>query len=301
MRRLVALCLLTIPSLAWGQRLELQPEQLKANVGDIITFRITATLHPGQELLDLAPRMLLSPPEGMRIISTDTLRSAGGDEYGGKVRMAFYRIGRQPVPTLALLYRPAPGASPDTLVHAPLSIEIEPILPAGNPEIKDIRPLRMLGGPVWGPLLILLAVVAAGFFWLSRRNRSRAHPKIEKLAPIPTGPFDVALARLAELEARSIASGNGIVPLFGEVADLVRGTLVQVGALPHQGLTTPEVPPQLPSRLASGDLAQRCASVLGDADLVKFAKVKPDRAAATSHVSRARGLFEAWRDAAGGA
>jgi hypothetical protein len=198
-----------------------------------------------------------------------------------------------------LLYRPAPGASPDTLVHAPIAIEIEPILDAGNPEIKDIRPLRLLGGPVWGPLLVLLSVVAAGFYWLSRRNRSQTPKRAEKLTPIPTGPFDIALARLAELEKASIASGNGIVPLFGDVAQLVRMTLVQVGALPHQGLTTPEVPPQLPPQLATGDLAQQCEGLLGDADLVKFAQVKPDRAAATSHVSRARGLFQAWRDAAG--
>ncbi len=295
-----ALVLLFAPSMAWGQSLDLVPQQPKANVGDIITIRLTARLPEGMELLDLAPRTLLSPPDGMRIISTDTLRPDRNGEYRGTVKMAFYRIGKQPVPTLALLYRPAAGASPDTLVHAPLAIEIEPILPAGNPEIKDIRPLRILGGPIWAPLAILLTGIAAGFYWLSRRQRGKGPKRIEKIIPIPTGPFEMALARLDELEQASIASGNGIVPLFGDVADLVRVTLVQVGALPHQGLTTPEVPPQLPPSLARGDLANRCRGLLSDADLVKFAKVKPDRAAASSHVSLARGLFEAWRDAAGG-
>lgn len=300
MRRGFVLFLLLVPSSARGQSLELVPQQLKANVGDIITLKLTARLPQGQELLDLAPRTLLSPPEGMRIISTDTLRPDRNGAYHSTVRMAFYRIGRQPVPTLALLYRPAPGASPDTLVHPPIAIEIEPILDAGNPEIKDIRPLRMLGGPVAGPLLVLLSLVAAGFYWLARRNRSTAPRRAEKVAPIPTGPFDIALARLAQLEQASIASGNGIVPLFGDVAELVRVTLVEVGALPHQGLTTPEVPPQLPPQLATGDLARRCEGLLGDADLVKFARVRPDRAAARSHVSRARALFEAWRDAVEG-
>lgn len=300
MRRQLALVLLFTPSLLVGQSLEVVPEQPRANVGDVITLRLTARLPAGMELLDLAPRTLLSPPEGMRIISTDTLRPAQDGEYRGSVRMAFYRIGKQPVPTLALLYRPAPGASPDTLVHAPLAIEIEPILPAGNPEIKDIRPLRVLGGPVWAPLAVLLAVVAAGFYWLSRRQRVNGAKPVEKARPIPTGPFDLALARLDELEQASIASGNGIVPLYGEVADLVRVTLANVGAIPHQGLTTPEIPSLLPVPLAAGDLAGRCEVLLSDADLVKFARVKPDRGAATSHVSQARGLFEAWRDAAGG-
>jgi len=302
MRRLLALLpLLLAPVPAGGQSLELRPEQLSARIGDVLTIGVTARLPEGMELLDFAPRTLLSPPEGMRIVSTDTLRRDRHGEYRGKVRMAFYRIGRQPVPTLALLYRPAAGAAPDTLVHAPLAIEIVAILPAGNPGLKDIRPLRLLGGPVWGPVALLLAVVAAGLAWLSRRSRARATTRAAEAAqPIPTGPFDLALRRLTELERASVASGNGVMPLFGEVASLLRETLVQVGALPHQGLTTPEVPDRLPAPLAARGLAGRCQELLSDADLVKFAKVKPDRDAATSHVSRARGLLEAWRDAAGG-
>jgi hypothetical protein len=260
---------------------------------------VTVRLAEGQELLDLAPRTLLPPPEGMRVISADTLRLDRNGEYRGKVRLAFYRIGRQPVPTLALLYRPAAGAAPDTLVHAPLAIEIVPILPAGNPALKDIRPLRLLGGPVWGPIALLLAVVVTGLFWLFRRHRKPAGPSPAAPPPaIPAGPFDAALAKLTELERASVASGNGVVPLFGEVAELLRATLLQIGAIPHRGLTTPEVPGSLPASLAAGDLAGQCEGILGDADLVKFARVKPDRAAATGYVAGTRRLLEAWRDAA---
>lgn len=300
MRRLALLGLLLLPASLAGQSLDVVPEQLKANVGDVLTLHLTVRLPEGQQLLDLAPRTLLAPPEGMRIVSTDTLRRVRDGEYRGDVRMAFYRIGKQPVPTLSLLYRPDPKLPADTLVHAPLSIEIEPVLPAGNQEIKDIRPLLMLGGPIWGPLAIILLIVATGTFWLWRRGRPKEVRKVAAPVPIPAGPFDAALARLAALEAASLASGNGIVPLFDEVAGVVRTALVEVGALPHQGLTTPEVPPRLPAALAAGDLARRCEALLGDADLVKFARVRPDRDAATTHVNRARSLLEAWRDAAGG-
>jgi len=293
------LLLLAVPRVAPAQTLELRPEQAQASVGDIITLDATARLSEGQELLDLAPRTLLTPPEGMRLVSTDTLRPYRNGEYRGKVRLAFYRVGRQPVPTFALLYRPAPGAAPDTLVHAPLAIEIVPILPAGNPALRDIRPLLLLGGPVWGPVALLFAIVAAGLSWLYRRNRrARGTRPVQSEAPVPTGPFDVALARLARLEQASIASGNGVVPLFGEVAELLRATLVEVGAMPHQGLTTPEVPRVLPAPLAAGDLAPRFEALLRDADLVKFARVRPDRAAATTHVIGARQLLEAWKHAA---
>jgi len=300
MRRvLILLVPLAAPAWAAAQSLELKPEQSQASIGDVITIGLSARFTEGQELLDLVPRTLLPPPEGMRIVSADTLRPYRNGEYRGKVRLAFYRIGRQPVPTLALLYRPAPGASPDTLVHAPLAIEIVAILPAGNPALKDIRPLQMLGGPVWGPVALLLAIVATGLYWLYRRNRRTAGARpAAPPVPIPSGPFDVALARLAQLEQASIASGNGVVPLFGEVAELLRTTLVEVGAMPHRGLTTPEVRGSLPASLAAGGLASRCEAILHDADLVKFAKVRPDRAAATTHVTGARQLLEAWRGAA---
>jgi hypothetical protein len=300
MRRALALLLpLAAPALAAAQSLELKPEQSQASIGDVVTIDVTARLPQGQELLDPAPRTLLSPPEGLRIVSSDTLRSYRDGEFRGKLRLAFYRIGRQPVPTFALLYRPAPGAAPDTLVHAPLAIEIVPILPAGNPELRDIRPLMLLGGPVWGPVALLLLLVAAGLFWLYRRNRRALGPRLAiPKGPLPAGPFDIALARLAQLEQASIASGNGVVPLFGEVAELLRTTLVEVGGMPHQGLTTPEVPVSLPAQLAAGGLASRCEAILRDADLVKFAQVRPDRAAAATHVAGARQLLEAWRSAA---
>lgn len=301
MRRLALLLLLLGPLPLRAQSLDLVPDQLKANVGDVLTMHLTVRLPEGQQLLDLAPRTLLPPPEGMRIVGVDTLRRVRGGEYRGDVRMAFYRIGKQPVPTLALLYRPAATAPADTLVHAPLAIEIEPVLPPGNQEIKDIRPLVLLGGPILIPLLVLLALVGGGFYWLWRRSRpASAAPAARPAETIPAGPFDTALARLAALEAASLASGNGIVPLFDEVAGLVRTTLVEVGALPHDGLTTPEVAPHLPAPLTAGGLGRRCEDLLGDADLVKFARVRPDREAATAHVGRARRLLEAWRDAAGG-
>jgi hypothetical protein len=299
MRRLALLGLFLLPASAAGQSLEVVPDQPRANVGDVLTLHLTVRLPEGQQLLDLAPRTLLAPPEGMRMVSIDTLRRVRDGEYRGDVRMAFYRIGKQPVPTLALLYRPDPKLPADTLVHAPLSIEIEPVLPAGNQEIRDIRPLLILGGPIWGPLAILLVIVAAGGFWLWRRGRPKEARRIAAPEPIPAGPFDAALARLAALEAASLVSGNGIVPLFDSVAEVIRTALVEAGALPHQGFTTPEVPTRLPPALAAGDLAGRCETLLGDADLVKFARVRPDRDAASTHVNRARSLLEAWRDAAG--
>jgi hypothetical protein len=281
-----------------GQTLEVRAEQTRATIGDPITLQLTVRLPPGMELIDVRPRTLVPPPKGIRLLAADTLRPKGQGTFTGKARVAFYRIGVQPVPTLALLYRSAPGDPPDTLLHMPVSVEVTPVLEPGNPPLRDIKALRPIGGPVWGPLAVLLAAVGGGFWWLTARGRrgGRATRRHEDAAA--SGPFDVALARLIAIEQAARVSGNGIVPLYAGVAEVLRDCLLSIGAIPNRGLTTPEVGRALPRSLTTGDLRRRCEAVLEDADLVKFAMVKPDVPAAERQIARARALLIAWRTAA---
>jgi hypothetical protein len=281
-----------------GQTLEVRAEQPRATIGDPITLRLTVRLPPGMELIDAIPHTLVPPPKGIRLLATDTLRPRGQGILTGKARIAFYRIGLQPVPTLALLYRSAPGNPPDTLLHMPLSVEVTPILEPGNQPLRDIKPLQAVGGPVYGPLALLFALVSGGFWWLRRKGRLGGSAARRHEAAPAAGPFDTALARLAAIEQAARGSGNGIVPLYAGVAEVLRDCLLSVGAIPNRGVTTSEVGSALPRSLSTGDLRRRCEAVLQDADLVKFAKVKPDFAAAEGQIARARALLIAWRAAA---
>jgi hypothetical protein len=278
-----------------AQRLELKPLQASGNVGDILTIKVTATLREGQTLLELVPHSLLPPPEGMRIVSTDTLKPTDDLTWTGNIRMAFYRIGKQPVPTLGLLYTVEAGALPDTLVHAPLSIEIVPILPAGNPYLKDIKPLEQLGGPPWLPItLITLGALLAGW-WLFRRRAGVAPLwKRRVVTEAPRTPYAAAILRLDQLEQQVIASGNGVVPSYAEVASIIRHALIEAAVLPHPGFTTGELRSALPIELADEGAGDTCAALLTDADLVKFARLRPDLAAARGQIARARLLLTGW-------
>ncbi len=285
------------PAAGTAQSLEIKPRQAKGTIGDRFVFDVTVRLKPGMELIDVVPHTLVPTPRGIRVLAADTLRPDGTGVYRGTATVAFYRIGPQPVPTLALLYRAEAGAPPDTLLHLPVSVEVVPILEPGNPQLRDIKPLQPLGGPVWWIRLAALVVaIGGGLWWLSRRRATAtvatAHVRLHG------GPFDAALARLTELEHAAHPNGNGFAPLYADVADVVRDCLLEAGAIPHQGLTTGELGGVLPPPLAAGDLRARCETVLGEADLVKFAKVRPDRAAASDHVARTRSLLEAWRSAA---
>lgn len=282
---------------AGAQSLELRPDQARALVGDEVSLTIHIRLRPGQELLDLTPRNLLPPPSGVRVLGTDSLRPAAEGEYTGRVRMVFFRIGPQPIPTFSVLYRPGPGELPDTLVHAPVAMEVSSILPAGNPELKDIRPLQVIGGPAWGPALLLAIAVAAGFIylWVRGRRAGRPAPIPGSPQPLEAGPWEQALRQLAALEQRAIASGNGAVPLYADVAEALRECLISAGLLGHLGLTTAETAAALPPVLGLGGGREQLARILTDADLVKFARVRPDVPTALAHLEQARELLTGWR------
>lgn len=289
------LALLLSPGPLAAQSLDLAPVQSRGNVGDVLSVKVTARLRPGQELLELVPHPLLPPPEGMRIVSTDTLRQTGDQIWTGNIRLAFYRIGKQPVPTLGLLYRVEPGALPDTLVQPPLSIDIVPILPAGNQSLKDIKPLERLGGPAYLPIALLILMVVAVGAWLFRRRTGVAPLWIRRTpARPPETPYAAAVAQLDALEARVVAQPEMIIPSYAAVAEIIRAALRGAGVLPNASLTTGELRSALPIELADEGAGDTCAALLADADLVKFARIQPDLTAARSQIQRARLLLTGW-------
>jgi hypothetical protein len=299
-RRLLPLLLIVLlcrPLVA--QRMDLRQEVPRATLGDPVTFLVTVELSPGQELLETAPRVMLNLPDGFRLLSTDTLRGAGDRIWRGKIRMAFYRVGEQPVPIFGLLYRTGPGAPPDTLLGPSIRMVIASLAPQGNPQLKDIKPLIALAGPLWGPLAGLLVLMVAASYWLWRRGGGR-RVRVAEPVLLPRGPFAAALARLEALDAALRSSANGVAPFYADVAQVLRDCLLAAGAIPHHGLTTPEVGRSLPPLLATGTARVNCERLLGEADLVKFARIRPDRPAAEEHLGRARALLQGWDAAAAG-
>lgn len=290
---LVGIMLAGVGTAVHGQSMEVRPEPARATLGERVTLHIRVRLPPGMQLIDVSPHPLVPPPRGIRILRSDSLTPRGHGEYTAMAQAAFYRIGPQPVPTLALLYRAGPGSPPDTLLHLPVSVEITSMVPAGNPQLKDIKPLQLVGGPIWGPAAALLALIVAGLAWLLHRGRARIATPVPVVAG-PMGPFELALARLDQLAAAAGASSNGIEPLYAGVASVIRDYLAATDAIPHQGLTTAEVGQILPAAFAAVGRRADCEALLGAADLVKFARHRPPRAEADRSIAVARALIHGW-------
>lgn len=285
-----------VPPMVRAQTFELVPESRNARIGDPISFRASVRLDSGQALIDVTPRPLIPPGDGITLLSTDTLHPVRDGSLEGRVRLAFYRTGLQPVPTLALLYRRNPAAPPETLVHRSVSVEIVPLLPAGNPELKDIKGLKKLGAGSLGLGVLLLALVAAGL-WRFRRRRAPPSIAPPTAPPIQRGAYDEALEALAAIEREEWPRRGEVTRHYESASQVLRRCLEGAARVSTLQATTPEIVAALPPALVFNGQRDRCRAVLAAADLVKFARVRPDADSASAYLSEVRTLLTQWRDA----
>jgi hypothetical protein len=283
-----------------GQSFTVTPDSTSATVGDSVTVRFRIRIHERDQLLDSFPQVAGDLPPGVRVLSVEKLTRIEPRLFEGAARLAFYRAGRRPVPTFGVPFmRVVALVSRATLQSDSAFVFITGVLPAaGNPALKDIRelekrPLRWM----WPALLA--ATLAVGWLLLRRRRKRRdqrapVEPELVEIsAPEPT-PYDIALARLHQVEAENWPSLSLVERHYEAVAQTLRQYLEdahEVGALER---TTAELVWALPPQLGRGGLRDACREVLSEADLVKFAEARPNTAAAADFLTRARELLNAW-------
>jgi hypothetical protein len=187
--------------------------------------------------------------------------------------------------------------------HDPVEVEVTSVLPGGNPSLRDIRepdaPPSL--APLWA---VLGAAFAAGVAWLVARRRRRARVAVPApiepppLPPPPPDPYAVALARLEAIDVERLAARGEVERHYEAVADVLRGYLETAERIPAPERTTTELLWSLPPRLAESGLRRRVQEILGSADLVKFARLRPGAAEATALTRAARELLDRWHQAA---
>lgn len=288
-----------------GQSFTVLADSSGITVGDSVTVRFRIRLHERDQLLDSVPQVAGDLPPGVRVLSIERLRRSDSRVYEGSARIAFYRPGHRPVPIFGVPFmRVVEGVSRATLPSDSAFVLITPVLPlAGNPSLKDIRELEKRPISPWTWPAIVLALFAAG--WLFHRRRRQRVDRgglvdsgiVEVPGRLPTA-HEIALARLRQVEAENWPSRGLIEPHYETVAQTLRQYLEDahgVGALER---TTAELVWALPPQLGRGGLRDACRGLLSEADLVKFAEVRPDAAAAAGFLTRARQLLNAWHHTA---
>jgi hypothetical protein len=285
-----------------GRSFIVTAEPAKPALGDSVTLHFRLHLNERDLLTDSVPRPVDQLPDGVRVLSVGRLHRGPDRAFTGTAVVAFYRPGKRAPPTFGVPWVQIVSGHRGVFIHEPLEIEVASVLPAGNPPLRDIRePDAPAGfGILWGSIGALLTVVLA---WLLARRRSRT----PGAAPVPSAPptpdplpdpYARTLARLDAIDAERWPVRGDVARHYQEVADALRDYLELADGLPARERTTTELLWSLPPRLAEAGLRRRVLDVLGEADLVKFARLRPIAGEATGFSGRARDLLERWHRAA---
>ncbi|HEU4587857.1 MAG TPA: hypothetical protein VFS11_04375 [Gemmatimonadales bacterium] len=293
-----------------GHRWDVTVETPKPTVGDSVTVRFRVVLHERDLLSDTMPRPPDSLPDGVRVLAVDVLKRNPDRTMSGRATLAFYRPGKQRIPSFSIPFlRVTANLRGNIVSDTNATIEIAPTLPPGNPPLRDIKPIERVGGVGrWAYALAAAVLLAFGVAWTRRRARRR--PPEAPLGPPPEadgpgavvlGPYEVALARLVQAEREHWPARGDVARHYEAVADALRRYLAEAESVPALEYTTAELVWALPAALSENGLREEAAEFFGEADLVKFARLRPDEIAASRYLRAARALLERWHAAAGAA
>jgi hypothetical protein len=302
---LTVLCwALIIPSAAAqmsvsGQSFQVTPEVTRATVGDSVTLVFRVRLDDRDLLFDTVPQPLNAIPPGVRLLSIEKLQRSPDRLFHGRARIAFFRPGRRAVPLFGLPFmRAVKGVGRATLPSDSAYVEIMPVLPAGNPSLKDIRELESSSRPSFLPLIAGM-LLAAGLLatYLRRRKRSSLLPSSVAAPEVPTprpSPYDIALEQLGRIERERWPGRGEVARHYEATVDTLRGYLEAAEDLPARERTTGELLWSLPPHLTGDGLRDRAGALLDEADLVKFARFRPSPSAAAEFLEQCRSLLGEW-------
>ena len=284
-----------------GQSFEIIPDTAPASVGDTVSLRFRIRLHERDQPLDSIPQTAGDLPPGIRVLSVGRLTRSATGVYEGTARVAFYRPGRRAVPVFGLPFmRIVEGVSRGTLPSDSAFVDIRPVLPAaGNPPLKDIRELEHR--PISSAPVACARRHGTGRWTIpapaetDTRVFSVAGSCSSGAAP-PT-PYDVAVDSLDRIEAERWPSKGNVALHYEAIAYTLRQYLEEAHSVGALERTTSELLWALPPYLSREGLRDQCGDVLGDADLVKFAELRPTAADANTFLERARHLLVAWHAA----
>jgi hypothetical protein len=287
------------PAQVSNQSFEITPATLRPTVGDTVVLNFRVRLDERDLLFDTIPRPIGLLPDGIRILDVEKLQRSPDRIFHGRARLAFFRTGRQPVPTFGLPFmRSVKGVQRATLTSDSAFVSVVALLPAGNPPLKDIKALERRPGPSLLPYLggfaLLLGLLA--FYVLRRRSRSAPYTGETVAAPPQPllTPYEVALEELRRLEQEDWPARGQVARHYAGAADTLREYLEAAESVPARERTSAEVLWSLPPHLAESGLRERLREVLEDADLVKFARMRPEPAMAHQFLERCRELLTAW-------
>lgn len=291
----VVLLALTAPGLR-AQHLDVSGGG-SVTVGDPVTLAFRAVLPRGAVPLDAVLHPHDTLPSSVRLIEVDTLRPQPGADtvLAARVRVAFFLTGSQSTPAFALRYRLAGTEVADSVVSGAVLITVMATLPDTAVAMRDIRAVEPLGGahaisPWW---YVAAALIVAAFMALVIKTRRRPQPAVVA-AIVRATPYETALAAI---DRAAHTAPDDVEHVYETVSAALRAYIDARLGVPAVHRTTWELVGVLPAPFTE-DGGGDARALLNEADLVKFARLRPDARRGVAYAARARTLVERWESRA---
>lgn len=207
----------------------------------------------------------------------DTVKNGARYQLIKNYGLTQFDSGKYVIPRIPVLINGKPAFS-DSIKVEVNNIKVD-TLKQKMYDIKDIAKADRPIGTWWIYLLVLIAIGVAGYFIYKFIKKRQSEPKAEEV--IYKSPIEKATTLLQQLEGKELWQKGEIKHYYSELTDIARNYIEEEIHIPAMESTTSELIEAL-RRAAkqqklklSNETVENLEKVLKQADLVKFAKVKP--------------------------
>ena len=246
----------------------------KITIGDPIRYRV---------IIQHTPEIRVKPPGAEADLTPFEVRDFRLEEQPGETRaiyeIAVFDVGPQTIPALQIPYL-AENGQPGRVKTEPIRIHVESVLPPDANEIRDIRGPKDINGGIMGTIvgaLLALALLAALLVGV-KLWRGRPKPTAKEIAPPsppPRPPEEVAYEELDALARSDLLSRSMVKEYYTDLGDILRRYIEGLYGVAALESTTHEIVAGLIGADVALEARRQFESLLGECDVVKFAKHRP--------------------------
>jgi hypothetical protein len=207
----------------------------------------------------------------------DTVRNGARYELIKKYGLTQFDSGKYTIQRIPVLINGKPFFS-DSIKVEVNDIQVD-TLKQKMYDIKDIAEVESQIGTWWIYILIFLVIGIAGYFIYQFIKKRQNQPKAEVI--VFKSPIEKATTLLQQLEIKELWQKGEIKDYYSELTDIARNYIEEEINIPAMESTTSELIDGLRKAAKqkklklSNETVENLEKVLKQADLVKFAKVKP--------------------------
>lgn len=207
----------------------------------------------------------------------DTVKNGARYQLIKNYGLTQFDSGKYVIPRIPVLINGKPSFS-DSIKVEVNNVQVD-TLKQKMYDIKDIAQVESPLGPWWIYVLIILAIVVAGYFIYKYIKKRQSEPKVEEI--VYKSPIEKATTLLQQLEGKELWQKGEIKHYYSELTDIARNYIEEEIHIPAMESTTFQLIEGLRKAAKqkklklSNETVENLEKVLMQADLVKFAKVKP--------------------------